>query len=39
MSQLLITNDKCPALGFPALPTSAQFTGGFGFLHGNTMPL
>lgn len=39
MSQLLITNDKLSALGFHALPTSAQLTGGFGFLHGNTMPL
>lgn len=32
MSQLLITNDKCPTLGLDALPTSAQFTGEFGFL-------
>lgn len=35
----LITNGRCLVLGFPAVPTSAQFTGGFGFVHGNTMPL
>lgn len=35
----LITNGRCLVLGFPALPTSAQFTGGFGFVQGNTMPL
>lgn len=39
MPQLLTTNDKPAALGFHALPTSAQLTGVSGFLHGNTMPL